>query len=147
MCNKILEAIKMAYDLDKCTNGVFSLHYHFIACVKYRQKVFVRDDIIEDLKNIVEQIANEYNVTIIEQECGEDHIHILFKCKPTLIFKDFIQALKGRSARFLRSKYSDFLRDKLWGDHFWSPSYFLATTGNVTIDILKKYIDTQRERI
>ena len=124
----------MSYDLDKGTNGIFSLHYHFITCVKYRQKVFTRDDIVSDLKQI------------IEQECGEDHIHILFSCKPTLIFKDFIQALKGRSARYLRAKYPEFLKDKLWGSNFWSPSYFLATTGNVTIDILKQYIESQREK-
>ena len=38
----------------------------------------------------------------------------------------------------------DLLKDKLWGEHFWSPSYFLATTGNVTIDTLKAYIENQR---
>lgn len=127
------------YKLYKSTNAVFSLHYHFITVVKYRRKVFVTDAIIECLKNVVEQVA-----TIIEQECGYDHLHILFKCKPTLNFKTFIQALKGRSARVLRAQYPDLLKDKLWGEHFWSPSYFLATTGNVTIDTLKEYIENQR---
>ena len=135
----------MAYDFDKGTNGIFSLHYHFITCVKYRKPVFDRDDIISDLKQVVEQISSEYGVTIIEQECGKDHIHTLFKCAPTLDFKDYIQALKGRTARYLRSKYSDYLSTLLWGKHFWSPSYFLATTGNVTIDVLKQYIESQRE--
>lgn len=133
------------YQVDKGTNGVYSLHYHFITCIKYRRKVFVRDDIIQDIKDIMEQVSQEYGVEIIEQECGEDHIHILFKCKPTLIFKDYIQALKGRSARIIRTKYSDYLSTFIWGKHFWSPSYFLATTGNVTIDILKQYIEQQRE--
>lgn len=133
------------YDLDKSTNGVYSLHYHFITCVKYRRDVFVRDDIVEDLKQIIEDISKEYDVQVIEQECGSDHIHILFKCKPTLIFKDYIQAIKGRSARLLRSKYKDYLETMLWGKHFWSPSYFLATTGNVTIDILKQYVENQRK--
>ena len=132
------------YKLDKSTNAVFSLHYHFIIVVKYRRKVFVNDDIIECLKNVVEQVASDNDVTIIEQECGCDHLHILFKCKPTLNFKTFIQALKGRSARVLRAQYPDLLKDKLWGEHFWSPSYFLATTGNVTIDTLKAYIENQR---
>lgn len=135
----------MAYELDKGTNGMFSLHYHFITCVKYRKPVFERDDIVSDLKQVVEQISSEYGVTIIEQECGKDHIHILFKCTPTLDFKDYIQALKGRTARYLRSKYSDYLSTLLWGKHFWSPSYFLATTGNVTVDILKQYVESQRE--
>lgn len=133
------------YELDKTSGAVFSLHYHFITCVKYRRKVFVRDDICADLKQIFEEVSSEYNVVIIEQECGEDHVHVLFKCKPTLNFKDYIQALKGRSARLLRSKYGEYLKTMLWGEHFWSPSYFLATTGNVTIDILKQYIDKQRD--
>lgn len=133
------------YQLDKGTNGVYSLHYHFTTCIKYRRKIFVRDDIIQDIKDIMEQVSQEYGVEIIEQECGEDHIHILFKCKPTLIFKDYIQALKGRSARIIRAKYSDYLSTFIWGKHFWSPSYFLASTGNVTIDILKQYIEQQRE--
>lgn len=135
----------MSYIFDKSTNGIYSLHYHFITCVKYRKPVFERDDIVSDLKQVVEQISSEYGVTVIEQECGKDHIHVLFKCAPTLNFKDYIQALKGRTARYLRNKYSGYLSTLLWGKHFWSPSYFLATTGNVTIDILKQYVESQRE--
>jgi putative transposase len=42
------------------------------------------------------------------------------------------------------NKESRISRYKFWGDHFWSPSYFLSTAGNVTIDILKEYIENQR---
>jgi putative transposase len=69
---------------------------------------------------------------------------MLFRTKPTLDMTKFINILKGRSSRELREKYKNFLKNKLWGDSFWSPSYFLATTGNVTIDILKEYIQNQR---
>ena len=134
------------YKLDKSTNAVFSLNYHFITVVKYRRKVFTNDEIVEYLKSVVEQVAEENDVQIIEQECGDDHIHILFMAKPTLNFKSFIQALKARSASDLRARFPDFLKDKLWGEHFWSPSYFLATTGNVTIDILKQYVENQRAK-
>ena len=132
------------YNLDKTNNCVFSLCYHFITVVKYRQKVFTEDNIISDLKVIMDKIALEFEVDIIEQECGEDHIHMLFRTKPTLDMTKFINILKGRSSRELREKYKNFLKNKLWGDSFWSPSYFLATTGNVTIDILKEYIQNQR---
>jgi len=132
------------YHLDKTNNCVFSLCYHFITVVKYRQKVFTEDKIISDLKVIMDKIALEFEVDIIEQECGEDHIHMLFRTKPTLDMTKFINILKGRSSRELREKYKNFLKNKLWGDSFWSPSYFLATTGNVTIDILKEYISNQR---
>ena len=132
------------YHLDKTNNCIFSLCYHFITVVKYRQKVFTEDKIISDLKVITDKIALEFEVDVIEQECGEDHIHMLFRTKPTLDMTKFINILKGRSSRELREKYKNFLKNKLWGDSFWSPSYFLATTGNVTIDILKEYISNQR---
>ena len=132
------------YRTDKTNNAVFSLCYHFITVVKYRQKVFEDETMISDLKNIIDNIANDFEVEIIEQECGNDHLHILFRAKPTLNITKFINSLKGRSSRMLRDKHKEFLKDKLWGDSFWSPSYFLATTGNVTIDILKNYVENQR---
>jgi putative transposase len=132
------------YRADKTNNAVFSLCYHFITVVKYRKKVFKDTLMIADLKTIIEIIAKDFEVEIIEQECGDDHLHILFRSKPTLDLTKFINILKGRSSRMLREKYKDFLKNKLWGDSFWSPSYFLATTGNVSIDILKKYVENQR---
>jgi len=132
------------YHLDKTSNSVFSLFFHFITVVKYRQRIFTDDTIVSNVKLIMDEIAKDFDVLIIEQECGEDHIHILFKAKPTLDITKFINILKGHSSRKIRDKYKDFLKDKLWGDNLWSPSYFLATSGNVTIDILKEYIDNQR---
>lgn len=133
------------HKVDKTSNAVFSLCYHFITVVKYRQKVFVEDNIISSLKSITEEIAKGFDVEIIEQECGEDHLHILFRSKPTLDITKFINTIKGNSSRKIREQYKDFLKNKLWGDSFWSPSYFLATTGNVTIDILKAYVENQRK--
>jgi putative transposase len=132
------------YRTDRTNNAVFSLCYHFITVVKYRKKVFEDNLMIADLKTIMETIAKDFEVEIIEQECGDDHLHILFRAKPTLELTKFINILKGRSSRMLREKYKDFLKDKLWGDSFWSPSYFLSTTGNVNIDVLKKYVENQR---
>lgn len=132
------------YRLDKTSNSVFSLIYHLIIVVKYRKKVFVNDELVSDLKTIISGISENFQVEIIEQECGEDHIHILFRSKPTLEITKYINILKGYSSRKIREKHKDFLKDKLWSDSFWSPSYFLATTGNVTIDILKSYVENQR---
>ena len=132
------------YDLDKSRNSSFSLQYHLITVTKYRQKVFINEEIISDLKDIIQKISDDFKVNVLECECDEDHVHILFRSKPTLDMTKFINILKGHSSRFIRKKHESFLSDKLWGDNFWSPSYFLATTGNVTIDVLKKYIENQR---
>ena len=95
---------------EKCieltnNNAVFSLCYHFITVVKYRKKVFEDDLMIADLKTIMETIAEDFEVEIIEQECGDYHLHILFRAKPTLELTKFINILKGRSSRMLREKY------------------------------------------
>ena len=132
------------YKINKTGNAVFSLYYHLIIVVKYRQKVFSDENLISDTKTIIQKISKDYDVEIIEQECGTDHIHILFRSKPTLDITKYINILKGHSSREIRKLHKEFLKDKLWGDSFWSPSYFLATTGNVTIDILSDYVKTQR---
>jgi len=133
------------YRLDKNGNCVFSLCYHLIIVVKYRRKVFENMELVSEIKSIISKISDSFDVEIIEQECGLDHVHILFRAKPTLNITNYVNLLKGNSSRNLRKKYTDFLKDKLWGDHFWSSSYFLATTGNVTIDILKEYVENQRK--
>jgi len=137
----------MKVKYNKEAHKVYSLIYHLIFVVKYRQKVF-KDDIgiIEDFKNKCEEISKDFEVSIIEQECGLDHVHLLISAKPTLEITKYINILKGHSSRYLRDKYKDFLKNKLWGDSFWSPSYFIATTGNVSIDILKEYVENQRSK-
>jgi REP element-mobilizing transposase RayT len=59
-------------------------------------------------------------------------------------FKKFDYESLDYLCSVLEENFKEFLKDKLWGDSFWSPSYFLATTGNVTIDILKNYVENQR---
>jgi len=131
----------------KEAHEVYSLHYHLVFVVKYRQNVFVEDhEIINFMKTKFEDISEEYGVEIEEMECGTDHVHVLVSTKPTLSMSRYINALKGRSSRYVRKTFHDFLKYKSWGDHFWTPSYFIATTGNVSIDVLKHYIENQKRR-
>jgi len=132
------------YKVDKTKNAVFSLYYHLIIVVKYRKRIFINDDIISYFKTNARLISKNCDVDIIGQECGLDHVHILFRSKPTLDITRYVNMLKGISSRNIRAKYSVFLHDKLWSSSFWSPSYFLATTGNVTVGILKDYIENQK---
>ena len=55
--------------LDKTNNAVFSLNYHLISVVKYRQKVFKDDTMINDLKTIITDISKDFDVEVIEQQC------------------------------------------------------------------------------
>jgi putative transposase len=66
----------MAYDLDKGAHSVYSLYYHFIQVVKYRRKVFVNDAMVDFLKMKTREIAETFDVDILDMECDKDHFHI-----------------------------------------------------------------------
>jgi putative transposase len=135
-------------EYQKEAHRVYSLTYHLIFVVKYRQSVFIEEiGIIEALKSKVIELSENLDVKVVEIECGIDHIHLLISAKPTLDIPKYINTIKGHSSRFLRKKHKTFLQDKLWGAHFWSPSYFISSTGNVSIDVLKQYVENQRRKI
>ena len=129
---------------NRSGNATFALNYHLVICVKYRKKVFTNDTIIGCLKDLVLAVANNHKVEIIAQECGEDHLHVLFSAKPTCNIPTFVNSLKGYTSRVLRETFAQDLSQQLYGDAFWSPSYFLATAGNVSITTLNNYINNQR---
>ena len=132
----------MAYDLDKGAHSVYSLYYHFIQVVKYRKKVFADDAIVDFLKMKSREIADTFNVNILYMECDEDHFHMLFKSTPILNIPQFINAIKTITSREIQRKFPE-IKKELWKGKFWSPSYFLATSGQVTLDVLKGYVDSQ----
>lgn len=134
----------MKYANDKGSHSIYNLQFHYVACVKYRRKVLT-EAVSARLKEINLSVATEVGVTIIEQETDRDHIHILFSAKPQIQLSKFINSLKSVSARLLFREFPE-LKEKLWGGAFWSPSYFLASTGQVTLDVLKRYVENQNAK-
>ena len=134
-------------ELKRNSNAVYLLNYHLILITKYRKKVFTNDEIIERTKEIMRNIAADFDVVIINQECGEDHIHLMISTKPTTELTKLVNLLKGTSSRYLRKEYENDLSDVLYGDSFWSDSYYIATAGNVSVDTIYKYIENQRKKI
>ena len=131
------------YQFDKSSHAVFSMQFHLIIVVKYRQKAFTNDKIIDRTKQLVREIADDFDCEIINQETDIDHIHILFKGKPQTEYTKFINSLKGVTSRILRKEFANQLKHILWGESFWSDSYCLITTGQTTLDQLKKYVENQ----
>ncbi len=36
------------------------------------------------------------------------------------------------------------VKQKLWGKHFWSPSYCIVSVGGASIEVVREYIENQR---
>jgi putative transposase len=52
--------------------------------------------------------------------------------------------LKGKSSYMLRREYWDQIKAKLWGKHFWSPSYYCVSVGGASLETVRKHIENQR---
>jgi len=136
----------MAYEFDKNSHSVYTLNYHLVQCIKYRRKVFDSPEIIDELHSRTRSIANVYGVEILSLETDLDHVHILFKAKPQTNLLKFINNWKSATSKVLRNKFGDNFSDKLWNDKFWSDSYCLITTGQTTLEQVRKYVESQGDR-
>ena len=131
--------------LDNNNHSVFLMYYHLILVAKYRRKV-LDDSISSRAKEIFEYIAPNYNITLIEWNDDQDHIHIQFKAHPNSELSKFINAYKSASSRLIKKEYPS-VRSKLWKESFWSKSYCLLTTGGAPVEVIEKYIQSQGEKL
>lgn len=131
----------MKYKVDKGCHSVYCIQFYLVFCVKYRRKVLT-DIVSKKLKSLVLDIASKFEVQIIEQETDVDHIHILFASKPSVTLSKFINSLKSVTSRMIRKEFPE-VKKVLGENKFWSPSYFLASVGQVTRDDVKKYVENQ----
>ena len=137
---------QMKYKLDRSAHSVYSLHYHLVVVIKYRRKALYDEAIRERLKQIIWNLADELGIEILAQEPAEDHHHILFTATPTTNLSNIVNVIKGVTARRLRQEFPQ-TKKLLWGDSFWSNSYFIASTGQVSLDVLMQYVESQMEKV
>ena len=122
-------------------NVVYACQYHVIWCPKYRRKVLI-DGVDERLKVILFDVADEHQAEIIELEIMPDHVHLLVSIDPQFGINKLVKSMKGRSSNLLRSEFP-WLRSRI--PSLWTNSYFVATTGGVTLDVVKQYIENQKK--
>ena len=120
---------------------VFTLHYHVVWSTKYRYQV-LKGDVGLRTRELIRQTCLAYEVKILKGHVGKDHVHVLVSAPPTLAVSKLVQALKGRSSRKLQMEFPE-LGKRYWGRHMWGRGYFCATSGNVTDEVIKAYIEGQ----
>jgi putative transposase len=133
----------MAQKTSSSAHSIYAIHFHLVWCVKYRRTVLTRQ-IGDRVKQIVTQIATEQNCLITAIETDTDHVHILIQLKPTHSIPKIVKLFKGRSARFIFQEFPE-IKNRLWGGHLWSPSYYIGTVGGAPLSTIKNYVENQRE--
>ncbi len=131
----------MWYRLDRGLHSVHALYYHYIQVVKHHRKVFDYEEIV-NFKQQIHEISTTFEVEVTDIGVDKDHFHVLFKAKPTLNIPEYINTVKTITSREIQRKFTQ-VKEKLWKAHFWSPSYFLGASGQVTLEVLKNYVESQ----
>ena len=123
---------------------IYNFHYHLIWVTKYRHKTFVTDQLSEEMKQILSSIAKDNNIVIEKMEVMTDHVHVLISFPPSKAPASAIKALKGRSAYIFLKRHPEIKQSQYWGGHLWSPSYYMSTLGNMSKEVVEKYINDQK---
>jgi len=74
-----------------------------------------------------------------------DHVHLFVTAHPKWSPAQLVKIFKGITAKFLFEKFP-WLKQQLYRGHLWNPSYYVGTAGDVTKDVIRKYIEMQRTR-
>src|ERR1019366_10750664 len=94
-------------------------------------------------RELLREIARSLEMTIYAGEINRDHVHLLISIPPNVSVSRAVQFLKGKSSHRLLSEYA-VLRKRYWGQHLWARGYWVASSGNVTDEVWKKYIEDQK---
>ena len=138
----LYQAWQMSY--RKTSHSVYDLKYHIVWVTKYRYKV-LKGEIGLRVREIIRQVCNELDVKILSGHVSTDHVHLLVSVPPNISVSYFVQRLKGRSSRKLQQEYSE-LNRRYWGRHLWARGYFAVSTGNVTDEIIRQYIESHDDK-
>lgn len=121
-------------------NVVYSCKYHVVFCPKYRRSVLVNGVDVR-LKELIIETCEQLKVEIIEMEIMSDHVHLLLKVDPQYGIHKAVKQIKGYSSRILRNEYP-WLKSRL--PSLWTNSYFVSTVGGAPLDVIKQYIENQK---
>ena len=127
-------------EIKSNNNVVYRCHYHVVWCPKYRRRV-IEGAVDERLKEIIREVCAECRCEIIELETMPDHVHLLVTCDPQYGIHRLVKQVKGRSSRLLRQEFPS-LKSRL--PTLWTNSYFVATVGGATLEVVKQYVENQR---
>ena len=119
----------------KTSHAVYDLKYHLVWITKYRKPV-LRGEIATRLRELVRQTCATLDVYILSGHVALDHVHLLVSVS------DLMQRIKGRSSRKMLEEFGE-LNRQFWGRHLWARGYFAASSGNVTDELIKQYIESQ----
>ena len=123
----------------KSSHSVHDLKVHLVWITKYRYHV-LNTEIGTRVRDIIRQTCQQMDIQIIKGVVSRNHIHLYISYPPKLSISEIMKTLKGRSSRKLQLEFPK-LGKRYWGKHFWGIGYGAFSSGNVTDEMIKNYIE------
>jgi putative transposase len=121
------------------SHKVFNIEYHFVWVTKYRYKV-LDGEIALRVKELVRQSCEAFEIKIISGVVSKDHVHVFVSAPPTMAPSEIMRRIKVRTSAKLFEEFPH-IKKRYWGRHFWARGYFCATSGQVTDEMIKSYLE------
>lgn len=125
----------------KTSHCTYDIKYHIVWITKYRKAVLM-GKIALRTRELIRKVCQTNDVEILAGHVGKDHIHLLVSAPPHMSASKLVQYMKGTTSRKLQMEYKE-LNKEFWGRHLWARGYFVASSGNVTDEIIQEYIKNQ----
>ena len=98
--------------------------------------------VAQRIRDIVREESRKQDVEIMKGHVSKDHVHVFVSIPPNVTISRYVQKVKGKSSYKLLHEFPH-LRRSCWGRHFWARGYFCRSSGNVTDEVIKAYIEGQ----
>lgn len=108
----------------------------------------ITDEIGDFMVETARRLFLGYGGELIEGKTDRDHIHLLVSLPPSKNLTDVVRSLKTQLSKELHTapEYDRVVKKYMFGDApLWFPSYFAATTGSVSLDVVKQYDEHKRK--
>lgn len=128
--------------LRRSSHAVYCIHLHIVFVTKYRRKV-ITSEILPRLEQIISELCQEQKSILVEFNGESDHVHLLVNLSPDNHIAEFVKILKSTSSRLIRKEFAEQVSKFYRQPVFWSSSYFVNSSGGVSLDVLQKYIQHQ----
>lgn len=132
----------MENNYRRTATTVSLINYHFVFCPRYRRKIFLDNKLETRFKELVIEVCKDMEILVIALECDKDHAHLFVTSLPKYSPSDIMAKVKGITSKTLREEFSSIRNMK----SLWTRSYFVSTTGSMSTDTVKRYVEEQKKR-
>lgn len=125
------------------SHSTYKIGYHLVWVTKYRNAV-LNERIALSVKRILAQTCDAYGWLMPEVEVMPDHVHCFVQAPPKYSPEEIVRTLKSISALGVFTEFPDLKGQKFWGSGLWSKGYYVGTVGDMSKDVVLKYIQNQK---